>query len=117
MSAIKSIAIVCALLGMTLPAYAKELTKKEITSLVSGKSAMWKSTDGKYFGKMQWNENGTANVTGNFGSFKADSGQWRIKGNKLCGKWKKIRKGAEKCEPVIHKGNKTYLTGETLMTF
>jgi hypothetical protein len=98
------------------PAVAASLSGKDISALVSGKSANWKSTDGKLSGTIRWSTNGSLSVTGNFGKFSSDNGKWRVDGNKLCTKWNKLKKGAESCNSIMPLNDRSYKMGNFILS-
>ena len=79
-------------------ALASEMPIEEVKKLIVGVDVEWKSKDGKYRGRARMDADGKAFLTGtNIPGVKADSGTWRESGNKLCFKYKKLRKGRDTC--------------------
>ncbi|GIL00962.1 MAG: hypothetical protein BroJett030_08610 [Alphaproteobacteria bacterium] len=100
------------------PALAKSMTGSELKAAFVGKPLKWQTADGKIRGTASYKADGSAAATGNFGSFTSDTGSWRINGNKLCVKWKKIRGGKERCYTVEAKGRGKFVDdGGTLISY
>ncbi|MEX3007792.1 hypothetical protein [Hoeflea sp. TYP-13] len=83
--------------------FAANLTANEIKTEVIGKK--WKWNKGKYYGTIRFNKSGSINVTTNT-NIKKDRGTWKIKGNKMCTSYNKIRGGKERCDTYSKKGKK-----------
>ena len=85
------------LLLMSAPLEAQTLKADELKAAFSGKSGTWQTKDGKLKGTNNFTADGKAKITGNFGAFTEDAGVWRIQGDKICTKYKKVRGGKEAC--------------------
>jgi hypothetical protein len=93
---------------------AADLSGKEISAVISGKSGTWHTQNGKVSGKVRWSANGIQTVTGNFGSFSKDTAKWWVAGDKFCNKFKKLRGGKEKCDAVKPLGGGSYQMGNSI---
>jgi hypothetical protein len=87
----------CVLLCWATPGWA-QLTGDEIKAKLIGRQFSWRSVDGQFSGIVRYAPNGVVTTTGNFSpNLKSDSGTWRLNGNQLCTKFKKVRQGRETC--------------------
>ena len=94
----RSILLAVAVVPFTLaPLAAQTLNGDELKAAFSGKSSTWHTKDGKLKGTNNFTADGKAKITGNFGAFTEDTGVWRIQGDKICTKYKKVRGGKEAC--------------------
>jgi hypothetical protein len=84
---------------------AKPLTDDALRSVFATESrgAVWKSA--KASGAIRYEPDGTQYVTWNGGE---DTGVYTIRDGKICGKWKTIRDGAERCSTVYRKAEDVY---------
>lgn len=91
--------------------HAAELSQDQIKSEIVGKTWNWKNSRGE--GTMQLDSSGAVNVTTNSSLLPKDSGTWRLDGNSLCTKFKKLRRGKEECATYSKNGN-AYVTSTGL---
>ena len=108
----KVIFVFLAALISSVPASAKPLTGAELKAAVSGKRVDWVTPKG-IKGYTKYKKNGTATVvTTSPKEFKGkDKGKWRIKGNKICHTWTKLRDGKEGCFSLNGTSNPKVLVG------
>lgn len=84
---------------------AKPLTDTELRGLFAAepRNAAWKSA--RASGTIRYQPDGTQYVTWSGGE---DTGSYTIRDGKICGKWKTIRNGKERCSTVYHKATNVY---------
>jgi hypothetical protein len=87
-----------ALLCWAAPGWTAELTGDDIKAKVIGRQFSWRSVDGRFSGVVRYAKNGVVTTSGNLpANLKSDTGTWRLSGNQLCTKFKKLRQGQETC--------------------
>ena len=112
----RSILLAVALVPFTLaPLAAQTLKGDELKTVLSGKSAIWQTKDGKLKGTGKYTADGKATVTGNFPGLKEDTGVWRIHGDKFCTKYKKLRGGKEACYSIQKLPDGSFDNGESII--
>ncbi len=84
---------------------AKPLTDDELRSVFAAESrtAKWKGTQAS--GEIRYEPDGTQYLTWSGGD---DTGMYTIRDGKICGKWKTIRNGKERCSTVYRKAENVY---------
>jgi len=103
------------LILMSAPVAAQTLKGDELKAAFSGKSTTWQSKDGKRKGSANLTADGKASIKGNFGAFTEDTGVWRIQGDEICTKYKKMRGGKEKCYSIKRLPDGSFDNGETII--
>jgi len=99
---------ICAVLALSVPAMAKNLTGAELQEKLIGKRIKFESTDGQFKGTLRYSKNGKVRVSQSKPERFKDKGIWWIKGNKLCNQWEVIREAKPKCFTYKELGPKTY---------
>lgn len=101
------------LIGITSfsTSYAKPLTGAEIKALIGGKRVNWVTPKG-FKGYTNYKKNGTATVVIKSPKKFKDKGTWRVKANKICNKWNKIRDNEEKCFSLLSTDKSNVLKGQ-----
>ena len=99
-----------AIVALALPASAlAAMQASEIKSEVIGKNLSFQGANGSK-GKVRHSANGKSRVWGTNFKPAMDSGTWRMKGNRLCVTWKKLRDGKEDCFTMTKTGAKAFRT-------
>jgi hypothetical protein len=102
--AIAGLLTFCASTSMS---YAASLNAKQIENTYVGHSYTFK-TKKDQTGTIQISKKGKVKLSKTNFSLKKDSGTWRIKGNKFCNTWKKIRNGKEACFSISKIGENAF---------
>jgi len=101
----KSLIITALTFVFALPAHAATLSGDEIRDKLIGKRLDWVGDNGSK-GKARHRKNGKSTLTVTSPDRFKDTGSWRIKGNKLCSTWTRVRDGKEGCTTVKATGDK-----------
>lgn len=83
-------------LSILSPAMAANLNNDQLRAEFSGKSFKFLTAKGAA-GRIRYSKNGKVHLSKTNFDVKSDTGTWRIKGNRICSRWKIIRGGKEKC--------------------
>ncbi|MFO1147422.1 MAG: hypothetical protein U1E62_03515 [Alsobacter sp.] len=89
------------------------LTRTSLRAALIGKPLTWKSDDGARTGTTVYYTDGTAALSGsNLPAGADDSGQWTMKGNRLCVTWDKTDPGQETCSTWTKTGPRTFRSSD-----
>lgn len=101
---VSALAIVCAGPAIAEP---DALSGDAIRAAVSGATASGTTNSGKAY-HVRYLDDGTTRLSMDDNSF-IDRGKWMVEGDRFCGQWNKIRKGAKGCWYLIHQQGDRYL--------
>jgi hypothetical protein len=103
--------VLAAALSWTTVGWAADLSGDEIKAMLIGKNFAFKTNDGKFSGRIIYAANGSVQMNGKLPlGLKSETGVWRVDGNRLCIKYKKIRGGDETCLTYEARPNGTFFS-------
>ena len=112
----KRILLTALVLGFSASGALAAMSAAEVEKKIIGKSFKFQTTSGAT-GKVKHSKGGKSRLSNTNFDPSRDSGTWRMKGNRHCVSWKKIRGGEEKCFTYTDTGNGTFRTHDGTKMF
>lgn len=92
--------LVALLLTASAPAFAEEMTAREIQAELVGRMISWWEADGWFTGDLMLGADGEARISVDAPTVASDVGRWSLDGNRICTTWRSLREGTAKCYAV-----------------